>query len=66
MLVDSGRAHRALDDCVSLASVAHIMAESVDLPVSRLLMHFAVELDLQSGLAQISVLLEIVHAHRRF
>ena len=53
------RAHRALDDCVALRHVGCALAEAVgeDLPV--LLRRAAVEVDLRTSLAQLSVLMDL-------
>ena len=56
--IDTGRAHRALDDCLALRRVVESMAQSLDVPLAALLKHFAVEVDLASSLAQLSVLMD--------
>ena len=58
--IDTGRAHRALDDCLALRRVVESMAQSLDVPLGALLKHFAVEVDLASSLAQLSVLMDQV------
>ena len=55
---DSGRAHRALDDCVCLQQVAVALVQSVGVSLPSFLLRFAVELDLSSSLAQLSVLMD--------
>lgn len=57
LMVDSGRAHRALDDVLSLRSVSESLAQSLGLTLPSLLARFAVEVDLPSSLAQLSVLM---------
>ncbi len=57
VVADTGRAHRALDDCVCLRQVAAALAQGVDMPLSSFLLRFAVELDMPSSLAQLSVLM---------
>ena len=56
--IDTGRAHRALDDCLALRRVIENMAQSLDLSLAALLKHFAVEVDLASSIAQLSVLMD--------
>jgi len=56
--IDTGRAHRALDDCLALRRVVESMAQSLDVPLAALLKHFAVKVDLASSLAQLSVLMD--------
>ena len=59
-MTDPGHAHRALDDCLALRRVVESMAQSLDVPLAALLKHFAVEVDLASSLAQLSVLMDQV------
>ena len=58
VVADTGRAHRALDDCVCLRQAAAALVQGVDMPLSSFLLRFAVELDLPSSLAQLSVLMD--------
>ena len=58
MDASSLRAHRALDDCVALRHVAISIAERVGAPLLQLLVHFALELDLGTSVAQLSVLMD--------
>ncbi len=53
------RAHRALDDCVALRHVGCALAEAVGEDLPALLRRVAVELDLHSSFAQLSVLMEL-------
>ncbi len=57
-VADTGRAHRALDDCVCLRQVAAALVQGVDVPLPSFLLRFAVELDMPSSLAQLSVLMD--------
>ena len=58
VVADTGRAHRALDDCVCLRQVAAALVQGVDVPLPSFLLRFAVELDMPSSLAQLSVLMD--------
>ena len=51
------RAHRALDDCIALRHVGVALAERVGMTLPMLLEQFALELDLDTSVAQISVLM---------
>jgi DNA polymerase III epsilon subunit-like protein len=57
VLAETGRAHRALDDCVSLRQVMDAAAVGLGVSTSSLLARFAQELDLPSSLAQLAVLM---------
>ena len=57
-MADTGRAHRALDDCVSLRQVMAAAALGLGISLSALLGRFAQEVDLPSSVAQLSVLME--------
>ena len=52
------RAHRALDDVLALRHVVTSMAQLIGVSVSDLLMKHAQEVDMASGLAQATVLLD--------
>ena len=52
------RAHRALDDCYVLRAVTMQVAARLGLSLWGLLRNFAVELDPDASMAQVSVLLE--------
>ena len=58
IMADTGRAHRARDDCVSLRQVMAAAALVSGIPLSALLRRFAQEVDLPSSTAQLSVLME--------
>ncbi len=58
LLVDTGRAHRALDDCVSLRQVMASVAFALGVSLPVLLQRFGQELDLTSSLAQLAVLMD--------
>jgi hypothetical protein len=58
VMADTGRAHRALDDCVSLRQVVVAAALVLSIPLSGLLQDFAQELDLPSSVAQLFVLMD--------
>ncbi len=58
VMADTGRAHRALDDCVSLRQVAAALVQGVGMSLPNFLVRFAVELDLPSSLAQLSMLMD--------
>ena len=73
VMADTGRAHRALDDCVSLRQVVVAAALALGVPPSTWLRDFAQELDLPSSVAQLSVLMDCagennlrVHGHRHW
>ena len=55
-VVETGRAHRGLDDCLSLRQVAASMALTLGVPMPSLLARFGFELDLASSLAQLALL----------
>ena len=57
-MVDTGRAHRALDDCHSLRRVCEALTQTLGTTLPRLLVLFAVDVDLPSSLAQLSVLMD--------
>ena len=58
VMADTGRSHRALDDCVCLQQVSLALVQGVDARLPSFLLRFAVELDLSSSLAQLSVLMD--------
>ena len=58
IMADTGRAHRALDDCMSLRQVMAAAALGLGISLSALLGRFAQEVDLPSSVAQLSVLME--------
>ena len=59
VMADTGRQHRALDDCVSLRQVSTALVQGVGgVPLVSFLLRFAVQLDLPSSLAQLSVLMD--------
>ena len=57
MMIDSGNAHRALDDCTVLWQITHILAERVGMSMKQLLSMFLVQLDMASSTAQLSTLM---------
>ena len=57
MMIDSGHAHRALDDCIVLWRITDIFAERIGISMKELLSRFSVELDLASSTAQLSMLM---------
>jgi len=57
MMIDSGHAHRALDDCIVLWRITNIFAERIGISMKELLSRFSVELDLASSTAQLSMLM---------
>ena len=57
MMIDSGHAHRALDDCIVLQRITNIFAERVGISMKELLSRFSVELDLASSTAQLTMLM---------
>ena len=57
MMIDSGHAHRALDDCIVLWRVTNIFAERIGISMTELLSRFAVALDLCSSTAQLTMLM---------
>ena len=54
---DTGRQHRAIDDCVTLRQVVVAMAQGLGTTLPSLLLPYALEVDLPSSLAQLSVLM---------
>jgi hypothetical protein len=58
VMADTGRAHRALDDCVSLRQVVVAAAIALGIPPSTWLRDFAQELDVPPSVAQLSVLMD--------
>ena len=58
VVADTGRQHRALDDCVCLRQVSATLVQGVGVSLPSFLLRFAVELDLPSSLAQLSVLMD--------
>ena len=57
MMIDSGHAHRALDDCIVLWRITSTFAERIGISMKELLSRFSVELDLASSTAQLSMLM---------
>jgi len=57
ILAETGRAHRALDDCVSLRQVMRAASLVLGTSAPSLLARFAYELDAPSSLAQLAVLM---------
>ena len=57
MMIDSGHAHRALDDCIVLWRITNIFAERIGISMKELLSRFAVALDLCSSTAQLTMLM---------
>ena len=57
LAIDSGNAHRALDDCLALRNILHISAQRCGLSFRLFLSLYVVEVDLDSSIAQLSVLL---------
>jgi len=57
LMIDSGHAHRALDDCIALRRIAVILAERIGISMKELLSRFLVELDLASSAAQLAMLM---------
>ena len=57
ILAETGRAHRALDDCVSLRQVMAAASLVLGASAPSLLARFAYELDTPSSLAQLAVLM---------
>ena len=57
MTIDSGHAHRALDDCIVLWRITSTFAERIGISMKELLSRFSVELDLASSTAQLSMLM---------
>lgn len=49
-------AHRARDDCIALMHITMHIAARVDVPLDKLLLHFAERFDLGASMAQVSVL----------
>jgi len=57
MMIDSGHAHRALDDCIVLWRITNVFAERLGISMKELLSSFSVELDVASSTAQLSMLI---------
>ena len=57
MTIDSGSAHRALDDCIVLRRLTSILAERVGIRMKRLLSFHLVDLDVLSSIAQLRTLM---------
>jgi len=57
MMIDSGHAHRALDDCIVLWRITNVFAERIGISMKELLSRFVVELDLSSSTAQLTMLM---------
>ena len=57
MMIDSGHAHRALDDCIVLWRITNIFAERIGISMKHLLLMFLAELDLASSTAQLTMLM---------
>jgi len=57
MTIDSGHAHRALDDCIVLWRITHIFAERLGISMQELMSSFVVELDLDSSTVQLIMLM---------
>ena len=49
-------AHRARDDCIALMDIIMRLASHLDVPLGRLLQHFAERFQLSASMAQVSVL----------
>ena len=58
LMAETGRAHRALDDCASLRQVMTSIALASGAALPVLLKRFGQELDLASSLAQLAVLMD--------
>ena len=58
IMAETGRAHRALDDTVSLRQVAMYMAQSLDVSLLDLMKPFALAVDVNASLAQLSFLMD--------
>ena len=59
------RAHRALDDCIALRRVVIALAWKAGVSLPSLMHSFAVAVDLDSSIAQISVLLKPSHCNAK-
>jgi DNA polymerase III alpha subunit (gram-positive type) len=57
MTIDSGSAHRALDDCIALWKITTTLAARIGISMKELLSRFVVELDMVSSTAQLSTLM---------
>ena len=57
-MAETGRAHRALDDCVSPRQVMASIAFTLSTALPVLLKRFGQELDLASSLAQLAFLMD--------
>jgi len=55
-MIDSGHAHKALDDCIVVWRITHIFAERVGISMEELLTRFSVELDLAPSTTQLTTL----------
>ena len=53
------RAHRALDDTVALRHISNVLAERVGCTLPELLRQFALELDFDTSLSVLSILLVV-------
>jgi DNA polymerase III epsilon subunit-like protein len=58
LMAETGRAHRALDDCASLRQVMVAAALILDTPLPALMKRFGQELDMPSSVAQLSFLMD--------
>ncbi len=58
LMANTGRAHRALDDCVSLRQVMTSIALTLSTTLPALLKRFGQELDLASSSAQLAILMD--------
>ena len=58
IMAETGRAHRALDDCVSLRQVMASAALGLGVPMPSLLARFGQDLDLHASLAQLAILMD--------
>ena len=58
VMAETGRAHRALDDCASLRQVMASVALALGDPMPSLLARFGQELDLPSSAAQLAILMD--------
>ena len=57
MIIDSGNAHRALDDCIVLWRITTVLAERIGISMKHLLSMFLVELDVASSTAQLATIM---------
>ena len=65
LMAETGRAHRALDDCASLRQVMTSIALASGAALPVLLKRFGQELDLASSLAQLAVLMDTETQERK-